>query len=352
MGFKPAFLLNGTIMKSITSLTIGAAILGLGIIIGLMIANPDAVISGEDAPAAEETQTSADAQASSESAAQDSSNNWAAGSTTSDKLGEEHVRRVVANLGAAERERILDEKALFVNLVEQEARNHSVTAAAHDNNMTANDNVRFLMQRAANNVLREAYLNTLMNEQLADDFPTEEQVSEFYDDNRDSFRASDRIQVWQIFLPVSEEGLTADEAEARSRTLFDQIKAGELSFADAAVEHSAHATSRQNDGYMGAVPTGQLKPEVAEALADVGEDEMTRIQSEDGWHILKKGRTLEGRQLSLDEVEPRIRQTLQNRARQEFRQAVSERAMEAHAFMPEDSEIDAWWQALKSGINN
>lgn len=263
-------------------------------------------------------------------------------------LDRNYIERVLANSNAERRRQILDDESLFREFVTGEARDRSIKAAAHANDMTNNDNVRFLMQRAADNVLRQAYINTLINEQLPGDFPTAEQVREFYEDNKERFRASDRVQVWQVFLPVSDGGLTESQAAEQSQQLLDQITAGELSFADAAVEYSAHATSRQNNGYMGAVPTSQLKPEVAEALDGLNEDAITRIRSEDGWHILKKGRTLSGRQLTLEEVEPRIRQSLVNQARQEFQQAVSRRAMEEYGFMPDDNRIEQWRLELRT----
>ncbi|MDZ7736334.1 MAG: peptidylprolyl isomerase [Gammaproteobacteria bacterium] len=332
-------------MKFYISLFMGAALL-LGVIIGLKLADLETGTTG--------------------SADQSSKNNGQAGTRTEGKasresvqsermageaeagksmeLDEKHVRRIVSNLDTEQRRKLINDKDRFHQLISQEAKNLSVEAAARANDVDDNDNVKFLMNRAANNVLRQSYLNILMREQLPGEFPTKEQVKEFFENNRDQFVTDERVQVWQIFLPGGDRD--QDSAAAESKSILDRIRQGDLAFADAAVEYSAHEPSKQNDGYMGAVPVKDLKPVVADALKGLEEDELARVESEDGWHIIRKGRSLLGRQLELSEIEPEIRRSLVERVKREFQQSIYKEAGKEYSEWPGDERVEEWRQDL------
>lgn len=269
------------------------------------------------------------------------------------ELDLDYLEQVLTNANIDQRQQLLEDSELFRRFVEQEATNRSLRAAAMANGVHKNDNVRFLMDRAGNNVLREIYMNRLMQDQFPADFPSEEQLRQFYEANPDQFSTRPRIQVWQVFLEVpADAGPGQDgEIEQQARGLLEQIRKNKLDFARAAVEHSAHEASRRNDGYMGLVETSQLKPAIAEALKDQKQGELGIVRSEDGWHILKKGRTLEAELLPLDEVRQEARRLLIDQARQQFRQAVIEEARKTYSFMPGDNRIEQWRLELKTAIH-
>ncbi|MEX2353954.1 MAG: hypothetical protein WD709_07170, partial [Gammaproteobacteria bacterium] len=74
----------------------------------------------------------------------------------------EHIRRLLANVNAERRQALLDDAESFREFVRQEALNQSLLAAARSNGLQDEPDVQFLMERNANNVLREVYLNRLL----------------------------------------------------------------------------------------------------------------------------------------------------------------------------------------------
>lgn len=268
-------------------------------------------------------------------------------------LTADYLERVLTNVDGGQRQQILADEDLFQRFVEQEALNRSLKAAAHANGMHENENVRFLMARAGDNVLREVYLNRLMQEQLPDDFPDEAQVQQFYEQNPDQFRISERVQVWQVFLPVPADAGPDQEAavEKQAKELLDRIRAGKETFAHAATEFSAHEPSRQNDGFMGAVQTSDLKPAIAGALDELKEGELQVVRSEEGWHLLKKGRTLAAERLPYEKVRQQARRLLIEQARRQFRQAVHDEAEKTYPFLPADNRIEQWRLELKNALH-
>lgn len=317
--------------------------LALGILIGWQVDNPFATAAPQPGP-----QSKAEA----EPAATANQARPASQDDAIDALDPDYLEQVLANVDAGRRQEILGDPALFRRFVEQEALNRSLKAAAYANDLHENAQISFLMARAGDNVLREIYINRLMQEQLPADFPTAAQIRQFYEQNPGQFETGERVQVWQVFLPVTADSdtqqasATAEQAEA----LLQQIRAGKLSFAEAARQHSAHEASRQNDGFMGAVQAGDLKPVIAEALNGLEQDKLGLVRSEDGWHLLKKGRALPSEQLPFDKVQPQVRRLLVEQSRRQFRQAVEQRAAESYPYMPADEELRQWRQSLQASV--
>lgn len=343
-------------MKSAKFWLLSFLLLVLGILIGIQIAvSPMMRELTTDGQAPAKAPTSATVpQAAAAPSTEAVPETQAPEQSTPEDLSLDYLKQVLDNADAGQRQRLLENAELFRRFVEQEASQLSLEAAALANNVDENVDVHFLMERAADNVLREVYMNQLMQEQLPADFPTEEQIRQFYRDNPEQFTVDERIQVWQVFLQVpadaSSERVSAIGKQARD--LLDQIKKNKLSFARAAVEHSDHKPSRQNDGYMGLVKTAELKPAIATGLEGMKEGEVGLVHSEDGWHILKKGRTLQAEQLPFEDVSQQARRLLVNEARQQFRQAVIREARKTYAYMPDDSQIEQWRLELKTGADS
>lgn len=335
-------------MKSVNVWLLGVLVLALGIVIGLQVGlntdmfnAPGNASSGQSSVAASNKQSTDAGSPEAKTSEQDSGD-------AVEKLDLDYMERVVANINENRRDQILEDSELFRQLVEQEATQRSLKAAALDNNMQENSNVQFLMERSKSDVLRNAYLNQLMVEQFPPDFPSEQQVREFYNNNTERFKVGERVQVWQIFLPAPEN---ATDVEQQARDLLSRIRQDEISFEQAAVQYSEHA-STQNDGYMGAVQVSQLKPAVADALKNINQDELEIAQSEDGWHILRKGRTLPEQQLAFEEAQQQARQLLVNQARQQFRRSIMEQARESYPYMPATDRISEWRQQLNNAGND
>jgi peptidyl-prolyl cis-trans isomerase C len=244
----------------------------------------------------------------------------------------DYLEKLLAGVDRRQREQLLEDEQAFQQFVRQEADNQSILAAAYANELHKEDNMAFLMQRGAESVLRETYLNRLMLEQLPADFPTRDQAREFYEQNPAQFQIGERIQVWQVFLQLEPDAgqEKAASIEAQARDISKRLSEGKLDIAKAAAEYSAHEPSRRNGGYMGEVRVADLKPEIARALGELDTGAVGVTRSDEGWHILKKGEIIPPEKLEFDQIEDQVRRLLVNRARQEFRAAVYQQARNAY----------------------
>ena len=119
--------------------------------------------------------------------------------SASSPLDYKYVYHLFSNMNAQERDNLLNNKESFQKTVENEATNRAVLSAAVENNLLADENTLFLMRRGAENILREVYLKKLIASKLPADFPSDQQVSEYYEKNPTQFELPERIHVWQIF---------------------------------------------------------------------------------------------------------------------------------------------------------
>lgn len=263
----------------------------------------------------------------------------------------DHIRMVVDSLDKKHRQQILGDRKLFQQLAEQEARNTSLLAALRVKHVQDNPNVRFLMQRAADNVAREIYMNRLIKDKIPADFPNRDQIKQYYDNNKNKFRIGERLQIWQIFLPItSKMGPEEVKAlESRADDIVKDIRTGKTSFAEAAFAYSTHEQSRINGGYMGLVGIKDLKPGINKALASLGEGKISNpVKTEDGLHILKKGATVPARYLALNEVSKQIRKLLVNQAVVKLREDIYGQVTRSYPVDLKASKIEEWRQRLRS----
>lgn len=262
-----------------------------------------------------------------------------------------YLEQVIANLGPDRRREVLADAESFRQFVQQEADNHSLVMAARANRLEENANVRFLMERGAENVLRELYLRQLQAEKLPKDFPTEEQIREYYDKNKSQFEISERLHVWQIFLPVDKalDDKAIAEIEKKAKRIAEEIRAGKLNFADAAMQNSGHEPSRLNGGYLGLVRVADMKPEIREAMNKLAEGSVSDpVKSDEGFHILRRGKNVQAETVPLDKVRDRIRRLLLVQAQRQFRQAVTEQARKTYPMQIEESRVEEWRLRLRT----
>lgn len=179
----------------------------------------------------------------SESSKQDESNLPA---TLKAELELSDLKKILSVLDENQRKQVLADEKVFSDFVKQEAGNSAVLVAARANKIHESEKTRILAQRSVDNLVRELYLNQLLASKIPADFPTDEQVQEYYDQNKEKFVIEERIHVWQIFLPIS-EGTSKKEIELlkkRAESISNDLKKKKTDFASAANKHSKHEASR------------------------------------------------------------------------------------------------------------
>ena len=281
-----------------------------------------------------------------------SQNNWAQSKNTQIDL--DLIRRLLSNLEPGKGREIVADEKVFAQFVRQEINNYSVLAAARANKLDQDTNTNFLMQRGAENILREVYLNRLMREKLPKDFPSEEQVKEYYDKNKDKLVTPERVHVWQVFWPVTkdmdEKAVAALKKSANG--IADQIRKNKISFGDAAGKHSKHRQSSANGGYMGLINSSDLKPEIKKSILELDEGKISQALTTDtGIHVVKRGAIVAPQQITLEEGRVQVRNLLANQVRAQLRQAIYEQAAKTYPLEISENKIEEWRLRLKTNVD-
>ena len=308
---------------------------------------------GEDQEAAQAAEQNAPAQPAAPPAGQ--SQDWGKPhpGVTAEAVTLGQVQQVLANVDDKQRRALLADQDAFQKFIHQEAGNASVLAAAKANNLEKDANTEFLMQRGAENILRETYLERLIASKIPADFPSDAQIKEYFDKNRDKLVIGERVHVWQIFLPLSKDAgaKKVADTEKQAARILEDLKQGKTDFTTAAVKYSGHEASRNNGGYLGLVKVADLKPEISKPLLALDEGKLSSpIRTDEGIHILKRGVIVPAQAVSLEEIKPQIRQLLINQARAQLRNAIYEQAKKTYPVELQDAKIEEWRLRLKTNL--
>ncbi len=270
------------------------------------------------------------------------------------QLDLEYFSLLVSNMNEPERGKLLSDTELFKQLVENEANNRSAVSAAISNKMEKDKNVQFLMRRGAESILRESYFNLLIANKLPADFPSKEQVSEYYENNKQQFIVPERVHVWQIFFKKS-EGAGKKEITSlkkKANDIVTKIKKGKSDFSSVALSESEHEQSKILGGYMGLIKTNELLPEIKDVILKLKEDEISAaVESETGVHIVKRGKLLKAEPVQLAQVEDQIRKLLINQANVQLRAAIFTQARKEFPQSISDKKIEEWRLRLRTNTN-
>jgi parvulin-like peptidyl-prolyl isomerase len=285
--------------------------------------------------------------------AQNIQEDWAQGATGSADLSInfDSLRLLFANVAPNQRAALLDDEAAFGEFVKSIASQKSLLAAAKSNNLDQEPNINFLMRRSAENTLMELYLNRLISNKIPTDFPTEEQISEYFENNKDNLVVEERVSVWQIFIPTpqgtSDEQIS--EIQSQAIQIVSDIRAGRTDFTNAALTYSSHQPSKLNGGYMGILKISELIPGIHEPLLALEEGEISEpIKSEMGFHILRRDQVIPSQPVTLEQVRPQIRNLLVNQLRARLQNEIIELATNTYPVEYQEDAIKEWRNILKN----
>lgn len=262
------------------------------------------------------------------------------------------IEKLLTTVAPDQKKALLNDTAAFRKFINQEAMNLSLLRAARASKLGSDPTTQFLAERGADNVLREIYMTSFINSKIPKDYPNEEQIKQYYEANKGNLQVAERLSVWQIFLPVTQDmDETAAAAVAReAERIASEIKSGKLAFDTAALQYSKHETSRLNGGYMGIIKTSDLLPEISRIIAELKPGEVsTAIKSAMGYHILKKGELFPVQELTLDQIHGEIRNVMINQARTQLRDAINTEVMKTYPVSVDDATVGKWRQQMLSG---
>lgn len=107
---------------------------------------------------------------------------------------------------------------------------------------------------------------------------TEEEVKQYYEDNRDRLGGGETVNASHILV----------DSEARAREIYDEIAAGTLTFEEAARQYSSCPSSAEG-GSLGDFTRGQMVPEFDTAVFAMQEGEITSqpVKTQFGYHLIR-----------------------------------------------------------------
>jgi len=127
----------------------------------------------------------------------------------------------------------------------------------------------------------------------------DEEVLEYYEQNKDSFTEKEQVHLYNILLETEEE----------AQNVLEQLKAGE-DFSEIAIEKSTGPSAAQG-GDLGYLAKGTIIPEIEEVVFALELEELSEVIKTDfGFHILKITEKKPESVKTLEEVKEDIIQTL------------------------------------------
>lgn len=183
-------------------------------------------------------------------------------------------------------------KRLLEDLVNQEL----FYLAAKEEELHNDENFKNEMRRIEENMLKQFAINKV----LASVKLTDEEIANFYEANKERFVKPESASAKHILV----------DTEEKATELLNKINNNEVSFEEAAREHSS-CPSKDADGDLGTFPRGQMVPEFEEAVFSMDKGEVRGpVQTQFGYHLIKLEDKNEGGQSELEEVKNDIAKSL------------------------------------------
>lgn len=125
---------------------------------------------------------------------------------------------------------------------------------------------------------------------------TEDEIKAFYEENKERFVAGESVSASHILV----------DSEEKANELLEKIKAGEISFEDAARNESS-CPSSENGGSLGEFTRGQMVPEFDEAVFKMNVGEISQpVKTQFGYHLIKLNAKNEEKTYGFDEIKGQL----------------------------------------------
>jgi peptidylprolyl isomerase len=198
------------------------------------------------------------------------------------------LKRLIDALTPDARKRLATDLGALDRLVREELVRQTILTEARQQGWDKKPDVQLLMERAREQALLQAYVNSLARP--AAGYPSEDEIKGFYEASKASVTVPAEYQLSQIFVasPESEDKATAAAAQKKATEIAGRVQKSPGDFGKIAKESSEHKDSAANGGDLGWVPETQLIPEVRNAVARMTKGEVSApIRSAGGWHIVR-----------------------------------------------------------------
>ncbi len=167
---------------------------------------------------------------------------------------------------------------------------------AKDNKIDQEEDFRNEMKKVEENVLKQYVINKIITSVKL----TEEEKRAFFEAQKQNFSKPETACAKHILV----------DSEEKANDILGKINAGDVSFEDAAKEHSS-CPSKNNGGDLGTFGRGQMVPEFENAVFNMNKGEVTGpVKTQFGYHLIKLEDKNESSIPEYDEVAEEVGKTL------------------------------------------
>ena len=137
---------------------------------------------------------------------------------------------------------------------------------------------------------------------------SDQDVADYYNQNKARFMTEEGVNASHILV----------DSEEKALEILAKIKAGEISFEQAAMENSS-CPSKANGGSLGDFGKGQMVPEFDAAVfaMKVGEITDAPVKTQFGYHLIKLNSKSESSVMPYEEIAPQLSEMVLNEKRRE-----------------------------------
>jgi parvulin-like peptidyl-prolyl isomerase len=208
-----------------------------------------------------------------------------AGSAT---LTVDQLQSLLALMDQAQRDQLLANPTALATFVRDRVLNQAILAEADAKGWDKTPGVQARAQQAYDNVVVQTYLASLVPPNPA--FPTDDEVSKFYDANRDKLVMPRQFHLAQIVIAVPQGATQAQDDAARKRAAELRLQAlkPKTDFGDLARKNSQEKSSADHGGDVGLLSEDRLLPVVRDSVLGLPDGGLTEpLRAADGWHVVK-----------------------------------------------------------------
>ena len=174
------------------------------------------------------------------------------------------------------------------------------------------------LRRTKEAALAESYLRE--QSQPAAEYPSQEELTTAYNDNKASFKIPKSWLLSQIYIADTKNG-DSTEAKKRLDVILKQLDAPGADFESIARINSDDRTSATQGGELGWLQENLIQPAIREVLPSLKLNQLSKpIRMEDGWHIIKFLDTREETIPTLEQITPQLKNRLRALKAQENRE--------------------------------
>jgi peptidylprolyl isomerase len=257
------------------------------------------------------------------------------------------LKRLIDALTPDARKRLASDLSALDRLVREELVRQTILSEARQQGWDSKPDVQLLMERAREQALLQAYVNSLARPVTG--YPTEDEIKGYYEASKASLTLPAQYLLSQIFVasPESADKAAAAAAQKKAVEIAGRVQRAPADFDKIARESSEHKDSAAKGGDLGWVPETQLIPEVRNAVARMTKGEVSApIRSAGGWHIVRLGERKPSAVRPLAEVRDQIVTAMRLRKAQEAERSYIESLLSRSNVQVNQTEL----QKLQAGI--